>query len=98
MRKSLEQIEEIINTLKVGDNITVLAPNGTMHAGAARFYQRKGIYNGIEINKYGSEVMTILVGKNKKKYSFRLEKDYNMVNGERIYKDYCFDILDIIKN
>ena len=97
MRKSLEQIEEIVKALNVGDAVTVLTPNGTMHAGAARYYQRKGIYNGVEINKYGTKVLTILVGKNKRKFNFRLERDYNMVNGEKVYNDYCWDILDIIK-
>lgn len=97
MRKTLKQIEDYINTLKVGDNITVLTPNGTMHVGAARYYQRKGIYNGVEINKNGTEVLTILVGKNKRKYSFRLDLDYDRVNGEVVYNDYCWDILDILK-
>jgi hypothetical protein len=38
-----------------------------------------------------------LVGKNKRKYSFRLDLDYDRVNGEVVYNDYCWDILDIIK-
>ena len=97
MRKSLEQIEEIIKTLNIGDFITVITPNGTMHCGAARFYRRKGIYNGVEINKYGIRVLTILVGQRKRKFSYRLEKDYEMVNGEKVYKDYCHAILDIEK-
>ena len=97
MYKSLEQIEKIIDTLNIGDNIVVFTPNGTMHVGAARYYQRKGTYNGIEINKYGIRVLTILVGKNKRKFSFRLSRDYNLVNGEKVYFDYCHDILDIMK-
>ncbi len=92
MRKTLEQIQEIVKTLNVGDMITVYAPNGTMHYGAARFYRRKGIFNGVVDNK-----LTILIGKNKRKFSFRLEKDYDMVDGVRVYKDTCWDILDIEK-
>jgi len=90
--KTFEQIQEIVKTLNIGDAITVYTPNGTMHCGAARFYRRKGIFNGVVDNK-----LTILVGKNKRKFSFRLEKDYNMVDGVKVYKDNCWDILDIEK-
>lgn len=96
MRKTLDQIIQIVNGLQVGETITVLTPNGTMHAGAAHYYRRKGLFYGIETDKDGTKLLTILVGKNKRKYKFRLKNDYNRENGEIVYNDYCYDILDII--
>jgi len=96
MRKTLDQIMQIVNGLKIGGTITVLTPNGTMHAGAAHYYRRKGLFNGIETDKDGTKLLTILVGKSKRKYKFRLKNDYDRVNGEIVYNDHCYDILDII--
>ena len=97
MRKTLEQIEEVVKTLNIGDVISVLTPNGTGHYDAARFYERKGIFNGVETNKDGKKDLVLLVGKNSRKFRFRLARDYDLVNGERVYTDYCWDILDICK-
>lgn len=97
MRKTLEQIEEVVKTLDIGDDIIILTPNGTGRYGASKFFYRKGIYNGIETNKNGIRELVLSVGKNNRKYRFKLTKDYNLVNGKRVYTDYCWDILEIYK-
>lgn len=96
----LDKIKEVASQLKVGDTIVALIPNGTCHVGSARFYRRKGIFNGMKKTSGGYDGISFLVGKNKKEFfaSFYPEYDRKIyrATGEKVptgYGEYIFGLV-----
>lgn len=100
MRKTLEQIKEIVKTIPVGKEITVLTPNQTRRNGSAPYYRRTGEFAGIETNEYGNSYVILYVGKNRKRFTYGLCNDWycewdETHNRKEIQTEYCATILDI---
>lgn len=100
MRKTLNQIKEIVNGLTIGQPIKLLVPNNTRRNGSSLYYRRAGIFNGIKQNSYGNDYIEVLIGEKQKKYTYGLYNDYIWVrdeNGELQTKtnEYCGSIYTI---